>query len=99
MQTHGLAERGLGGCPIRGSTLAAWGISAPSFERSRVAYAEVERAVRSSVLVRHLEDLLSRVVANEIRMIGGDVRLDVLDQRVVGLAFDVFATRTVDNFH
>ena len=30
---------------------------------------------------------------------GRDVRLDVLDERVVGLAFDVDAARAVDDFH
>ena len=56
-------------------------------------------AAARSVLVRHLQNLLSRVLADEIRVVGGDVRLDVLDQRVVGLAFDIRATRAVDDLH
>jgi hypothetical protein len=51
------------------------------------------------VLVRHFQDLLSRVLADEIRMVGRDMRLDVLDQVIVGCAFYVFAARTMDDFH
>src|SRR5438105_15876475 len=57
------------------------------------------RVGRDSVLVRHLEDLLPRVLAHEVRVVGGDVRLDVLDQGVVGLALDVHSTRAMDNLH
>jgi hypothetical protein len=51
------------------------------------------------VLVRHLQDLLPRVLAYEIRMIGGNVLFDLLDQHVLCLAFDVLAARAMDNFH
>jgi hypothetical protein len=53
----------------------------------------------SLVFVRHLQNLLSRVTTRLIRVVGGDMRLDILDQRVVGLAFDVRATRTMDDLH
>lgn len=54
---------------------------------------------RRSVFVCHLEDLFPGVLADKVRVIGRDVRLDVPDQLVVGLAFDVRAARAVDDFH
>lgn len=56
-------------------------------------------AVEPLVLVRHLHDLLSRVLADEVGMVGRDVSLDVLDQCVVGFAFNVRAARAVNNLH
>ena len=55
--------------------------------------------IKPLVLVRHLHDLLPRVLADEIGVVGRDVRLDILDERVVGLAFDVCSARAVDNLH
>src|SRR5207248_7098230 len=51
------------------------------------------------VVVRHLEDLVARVLADQVGMVGADVSLDVLDELVVGGAFDVLATRTVNDLH
>jgi hypothetical protein len=51
------------------------------------------------VLVGHVEDLLPRVVADLFRVVGRDMRLHVLDQLVVGLAFDIHSARTVNNLH
>jgi hypothetical protein len=65
----------------------------------RAGRASALPAASRSVLVRHLQNLLPRVLADEIRVIGGDVRLDVLDQRIVGLTLDVRATRAVDDLH
>lgn len=52
-----------------------------------------------SVLVRHLQDLLPRVLADEIRVVGRDVRLDALDHRIVGLTLDALATRAMHDLH
>ena len=56
-------------------------------------------AVTRLVLVCHLHDLLPRVLPYEIGVIGCNVRLDILDERVVGLALDVGAAGTMDNLH
>jgi hypothetical protein len=48
--------------------------------------------------VGHLEDLLPRVLADLLRVIGGDMRLNVLDQLVVRFAFNIY-TRTMNNLH
>src|SRR5258707_1980541 len=48
---------------------------------------------------RHLQDPLARMRAEELGMVGRHVGLDVCNERVVGLAFDVHAARTVDDFH
>jgi hypothetical protein len=53
----------------------------------------------ASVLVGHVEDLLLGVLADLLRVIGRDMRLNVLDQLVVRLAFDIDTTRTVNNLH
>ena len=53
----------------------------------------------SLLLVRHLQDLLSRVLADEIRMVGGNVSLDVRDHRIIRIAFHGLSARTIDDFH
>jgi hypothetical protein len=51
-----------------------------------------------SVRVSHLEDLLPRMLADLLRVIGRDMRLNVLDQLVVRFAFNIY-TRTMNNLH
>jgi len=51
------------------------------------------------VAVGHVEDLLPRVVPYLLGVVGGDVRLDVLDQLVIRLAFDIHTARTVNDLH
>jgi hypothetical protein len=51
------------------------------------------------VLVSHRDDVFSRVLADLLRVVCLDMRLDVLDECVVGLAFDVDAARAVDDLH
>ena len=52
-----------------------------------------------SVLVRHLQNLLARVLTHHVRMIFDDMRLDVRHELVVGLALDILPTRTVHDLH
>ena len=47
--------------------------------------------------VRHLQDLLPRVLADHVRVVGSDVSLDVRDELVVGLTFDIRAARAMDD--
>jgi hypothetical protein len=49
--------------------------------------------------VGHVEDLLPGVVADLLRVVGRDMRLHILDQLIVRLAFDIHTTRTVNNLH
>jgi hypothetical protein len=51
------------------------------------------------MVVRHLQNLLARILADELRMVSGEVRLHVLDDRVVGLAFHIHTAWTMDDFH
>ena len=48
------------------------------------------------VPLRDLQDLVSGIGVNEVGVIGGDVRLNLLDQFVLALGFDGRATRAVD---
>src|SRR5579859_5784693 len=69
-----------------------------SVATSRCYFARAAASVRL-MLVSHREDLLPRVLADHLRMLLLDVLLGLLDQVVVGLAFDDLAAGTVDGLH
>jgi hypothetical protein len=50
----------------------------------------------ASVPLRDLQDFLTGVGVDQVGVIGSDVRLNLLDQIVLGLGFDGRATRAVD---
>lgn len=52
-----------------------------------------------SARLGHPQNLLPRVLPDQVRVIGLDVLLDVRDELVVGLAFDVRAAGAVDYRH